>query len=122
MDRSKARPSETMIVSCTLGRSGGCSTTTTAVRSPSWSGVARASPRAAAAIVATIDRDVMRRAVTAKFTQHAALQALLLSTGDAVLVERTPRDHFWGDGGDSSGQNWLGRILMEVRAALREAG
>ncbi len=64
---------------------------------------------------------VMRDAVTAKFTQHDDLRALLLSTGDAKLVEHTENDDDWGDGGDGSGQNWLGRILTQVREELRAA-
>lgn len=64
---------------------------------------------------------VMRSAVLAKFTQHEDLQALLLSTGDAKLVEHTENDDYWGDGGDGSGKNMLGRILMQVRDTLRVA-
>jgi ribA/ribD-fused uncharacterized protein len=63
--------------------------------------------------------DIMRAAVRAKFTQHAELAAELLATGDAVIVEHTERDRYWGDGGDGSGRNRLGRILMEVREELR---
>lgn len=63
---------------------------------------------------------VMRDAVTAKFTTHPELAALLLSTGDAKLVEHTENDDYWGDGGDGTGKNMLGRILMEVRTKLRE--
>lgn len=62
---------------------------------------------------------IMRDAVLAKFTQHDELRALLLSTGDAKLVEHTTNDDFWGDGGDGSGRNMLGRILMQVRDSLR---
>ena len=64
---------------------------------------------------------VMRDAVTAKFTQHDDLRALLLSTGDAKLVEHTENDDYWGDGGDGSGQNMLGRVLMQVRDQLLRA-
>lgn len=64
--------------------------------------------------------DAMRRAVLAKFTQHAELREELLATGDAKIVEHTDRDDYWGDGGDGSGKNMLGRILMEVREALRK--
>jgi N-glycosidase YbiA len=67
----------------------------------------------------SIKLDVMREVVRAKFTRHEELTAVLLGTGDAVLVEHTVNDNYWGDGGDGSGQNWLGRILMEVRAELR---
>ena len=66
--------------------------------------------------------NVMRKAVRAKFQQYEHLAALLLSTGDAKLVEHTENDNFWGDGGDGSGKNWLGRILMEIRGELTEAG
>jgi ribA/ribD-fused uncharacterized protein len=64
---------------------------------------------------------VMHDAVRAKFTQHDTLRALLLSTGDAKLVEHTENDSYWGDGGDGSGKNMLGRILMQVRDELRTA-
>jgi hypothetical protein len=62
---------------------------------------------------------VMREAVEAKFRQHEELRALLLGTGDAQLIEHTENDDFWGDGGDGSGRNELGRILMAIRDALR---
>jgi hypothetical protein len=61
---------------------------------------------------------VMYDALMAKFTQHAHLRALLLATDDAELVEHTANDSYWGDGGDGSGRNMLGRTLMRVRAAL----
>lgn len=63
---------------------------------------------------------VMREAVEAKFRQHEELRVLLLGTGDATLIEHTENDDFWGDGGDGSGRNELGRILMAVRQRLRE--
>lgn len=62
---------------------------------------------------------VMLEALRAKFTQHDDLNALLLGTGDAVLVEHTANDSYWGDGGDGSGQNRLGHLLMRLRAELR---
>ena len=67
--------------------------------------------------------EVMRRAVLAKFLRHDDLRAVLLSTGDAEIVEHTANDSYWGDGGDGSGRNRLGEILMSVRAELlqREA-
>jgi len=65
---------------------------------------------------------VMREAVLAKFTQHADLRAVLLGTGDAVIIEHTSNDSYWGDGGDGSGRNRLGQILMSVREELRRQG
>ena len=62
---------------------------------------------------------IMRDAVWAKFSQHEALRELLLSTGDAQIVEHTKKDRYWGDGGDGSGLNKLGKILMDVREALK---
>lgn len=64
---------------------------------------------------------VMYRAVRAKFGQHKSLRDLLLSTGDAELVEHTSNDNYWGDGGDGSGRNMLGCILMLVREEFRES-
>ncbi len=62
---------------------------------------------------------IMTDAVRAKFEQHDDIRAILLGTGDALLVEHTGNDDFWGDGGDGSGRNMLGQILMQVRAQLR---
>ena len=61
----------------------------------------------------------MRKALFAKFTQSSHLKRRLLGTGDRELVERSPYDSFWGDGGNGTGQNWLGKLLMELRKKLR---
>lgn len=61
---------------------------------------------------------VMKKAVRAKFEQHAELAALLVSTGQAELIEHTANDDYWGDGCNGKGQNMLGRILMEIREEL----
>jgi len=63
---------------------------------------------------------IMTAAVRAKFTQHAELAELLVGTGGAKLVEHTKNDAYWGDGGDGNGRNMLGRILMTIRAELRD--
>jgi ribA/ribD-fused uncharacterized protein len=63
--------------------------------------------------------DIMREALRAKFTQHEQLRSWLLGTGDAELVEHTRNDAYWGDGGDGTGKNMLGKLLMELRAKLR---
>lgn len=67
----------------------------------------------------SVKDDLMRAAVLAKFTQHSVLRELLLSTGDAAIIEHTTNDKYWGDGGDGRGQNMLGRILVEVREKLQ---
>jgi ribA/ribD-fused uncharacterized protein len=58
--------------------------------------------------------DIMRRLVREKF-KNPLLRSMLLATGDAQLVEgNTWNDRFWGVC-RGSGQNWLGKILMEIR-------
>lgn len=66
---------------------------------------------------------LMKEIVLAKFTQHPELAARLLATEDKVLVEGNSwGDTCWGvDLRTGQGENRLGRILMEVRTALREA-
>ena len=64
--------------------------------------------------------DFMRDIVYAKFLQNPELAEKLLATGDAELIEgNTWHDTFWGvDSKTGAGKNWLGKILMEVRANL----
>ncbi len=66
-----------------------------------------------------VKMDVMRKAVFAKFTQHQYLRTMLVETESRTLVERSPHDSFWGDGGNGTGQNHLGKLLMELRAKLQ---
>ena len=62
--------------------------------------------------------DIMRRLVREKF-RNPLLRSMLLATEDAKLVEgNTWNDRFWGVC-RGVGQNWLGRILMEVREECR---
>lgn len=67
--------------------------------------------------------DRMRGVLMAKFTQHAELRELLLSTGEARLVEVGTADNevnrLWGEV-NGSGRNMLGVLLMEVREQLRK--
>ncbi|MWC27338.1 NADAR family protein [Paenibacillus sp. MMS18-CY102] len=61
---------------------------------------------------------IMRRAIAAKCEQHESVRDILVSTGNCLLIEHTKNDSFWGDGGDGSGQNKLGQMLMEIRSEL----
>jgi N-glycosidase YbiA len=70
----------------------------------------------------SVKNRIMHEAVLAKFSQHADLREILLGTGDAKIVEHTENDDYWGDGGDGSGKNKLGQILMQVREELRGRG
>lgn len=67
----------------------------------------------------SIKNNVMKKALLAKFTQHEDLKALLMSTGEAKLIEHTENDAYWGDGGDGKGKNFLGILLMQVREEIR---
>lgn len=63
--------------------------------------------------------DLMKTALLAKFRQNDDIRRILLSTGDAHLIEHTKNDSYWGDGGDGTGKNKLGLLLMEVREILK---
>ncbi len=65
--------------------------------------------------------DVMRKVVFQKVIQNKEMFDTLLATKDAELIEHTKNDAYWADGGDGSGRNMLGIILMEVRDKLRSA-
>jgi ribA/ribD-fused uncharacterized protein len=66
--------------------------------------------------------DRMRAVLRAKFGQNPDLAELLVSTGDARLVESASVDNkvnrLWGEV-KGVGQNMLGIILMEIREELR---
>jgi hypothetical protein len=66
----------------------------------------------------TVQMDVMRKALRAKFSQHSDLATLLRSTGAARLEEESPSDAFWGIGADGAGANHLGVLLAEIRSSL----
>ncbi len=65
--------------------------------------------------------DRMRKVLHAKFTQHEDLRELLLSTGNARLVESGTVGNLvnrtWGEV-NGKGKNMLGVLLMELRAEL----
>lgn len=64
--------------------------------------------------------DIMKKALLAKFSQHPYLCRLLLGTRKRKLIEHSPHDSFWGDGGDGSGRNELGKLLMDIRTELQK--
>jgi ribA/ribD-fused uncharacterized protein len=67
-----------------------------------------------------VKEDLMYEALRDKFTRHPELKKTLLGTGDHPLVEHTRNDRYWGDGGDGSGQNRLGHLLVKLRTELRQ--
>jgi diaminohydroxyphosphoribosylaminopyrimidine deaminase/5-amino-6-(5-phosphoribosylamino)uracil reductase len=69
-----------------------------------------------------VNIEMMDEALFHKFTQHADLQAELLGTGDAELIEDSDKDAFWGVGPDKQGRNELGKCLERLRATLMGNG
>lgn len=74
--------------------------------------------------------DLVTRGNVAKFGQDPALRDHILGTGDAILVEASPRDRIWGiglgqrdaraaDPATWRGQNLLGFALVRARGILR---
>ena len=66
----------------------------------------------------TIKDTVMYTGIKAKFQQNPELATLLTGTGSAWLIEKSPRDSYWGSGPNGCGKNKTGHILMRVRLEL----
>jgi len=77
-----------------------------------------------------VARDVVFRGNVAKCSQNLSIQAYLLATINREIVEASPEDVIWGiglaaddpdaqDKNSWQGTNWLGMVMMDVRAALR---
>jgi ribA/ribD-fused uncharacterized protein len=68
-----------------------------------------------------VKQDAMRVALFLKFTQHPDLLIKLLQTDNDPLVEYNSwGDTYWGVCTKTGkGENWLGRLLMELRAHAR---
>lgn len=73
--------------------------------------------------------NIARKGNFYKFSQNAKLREFLLSTGDKILVEASPRDRIWGIGMGKSnpdaldpakwrGRNLLGFSIMSVRKKI----
>lgn len=65
--------------------------------------------------------EVMIILVLQKFSKHDELKKMLLATGNRELIEGNWwNDRYWGVC-NGIGQNYLGKILMEVRDLLRKS-
>lgn len=73
---------------------------------------------------------IVYRGNLAKFSQNPNLYEYLVATGDLEIVEASPEDKIWGIGLHESnpdvhdkskwqGTNWLGEVIMAVRADLK---
>jgi predicted NAD-dependent protein-ADP-ribosyltransferase YbiA (DUF1768 family) len=64
--------------------------------------------------------EIMMGIVALKFIQHPELMAKLMATGDIQIIEEnTWGDRFWGVC-QGKGHNYLGIILMSIRALNQE--
>ena len=66
----------------------------------------------------TVKDDIMYKGIKAKFQQNPVLATLLLETGSAWLIEKAPRDSYWGSGPNGCGKNKTGHIIMRIRQDL----
>ena len=62
--------------------------------------------------------DAMRQILAAKFAAHEPLRDLLIGTGAEPIEFASPMDGYWGTGRGGTGENRLGALLIELRAAL----
>lgn len=58
---------------------------------------------------------IMKKGLRAKFFQNQDLGRKLIETGNAQIHEDSPTDMFWG----VKGEDYLGKLLMEVRNELK---
>lgn len=63
---------------------------------------------------------VMTRGVYVRCRTHPELANALLETGEQTIVENSNFDYVWGCGRDRRGENRYGKVLMNVRARLRQ--
>lgn len=66
-----------------------------------------------------IKENIMYQGLRYKFLSNPKLAAFLINTGDALLVENSPYDYYWGIGAKGTGKNRLGILLMKLRDKLR---
>ncbi len=62
----------------------------------------------------------MTRGIYRKCRTSKNAAAALLGTGERRIIETSQYDYYWGCGRDTRGLNTYGKVLMQVRARLRE--
>lgn len=67
-----------------------------------------------------VKREVMLKAVLAKFRSNKDILQKLIDTGEEEIIENTDIDYYWGCGEDKTGRNEFGKILVKVREILKK--
>jgi ribA/ribD-fused uncharacterized protein len=60
----------------------------------------------------------MTRALFRKVKEYPEVEQALLQTGNALLLETSQYDYYWGLGRDQRGVNMLGKVWMDIRKKL----
>jgi N-glycosidase YbiA len=67
--------------------------------------------------------EVMKMLMRLKVEQHEEIKKALLDTKDLLIVKHIvtypPGDGVWDDGVDGKGENWYGKMWMEIREELK---
>lgn len=63
--------------------------------------------------------DVMREGIYLKFSQNNDIRTKLIETGSRLIREMSVKESFWGVGPTKRGDNFIGKILMDVRSQVR---
>lgn len=67
-----------------------------------------------------VKRVVMTRAVYTLCRSYSEIAELLLDSGDRKILENSQYDYYWGCGRDRRAENAYGKVLMDVRAKLKD--
>ena len=68
----------------------------------------------------TTRKIMMTRAVYISARTNQAVYDALMQTADKQIIESSAYDYYWGWGRDRRGENQYGKVLMQVRAKLRQ--
>ena len=69
-----------------------------------------------------VKEDCMRSALRLKFTIHEEIRAILTATGDEELIEKAPRDYYWGCGAKGTGKKPTWRFADGGSGGIAETG
>ena len=64
--------------------------------------------------------DVMHNGILEKFRQNRDIAYKLIETRNKDIVEATIDEYFWGIGKDKTGENNIGKIIVEVRERIKK--